>query len=548
MIKKTHIRLYMRGVILLAAAVYLSSCAKKRYFEEAAIITKKIPIEERVSQMVISAVPGAEPNSEAEELIKEFKPGGIILFGYNISSKENTSAYIKNLQEISSASSGIPLFVSIDQEGGRVIRITEGVTQFPGAMAVGIADDPDLAEKAAEILALELRAMGVNMNFAPVMDVNNNPANPVINTRSFGSDPEAVSKIGSAWIRGQQRGGCVAVAKHFPGHGDTDKDSHVTLPVIRHDMARLRKTELVPFAAAIRAGVDGVMSAHISYPEILKNDTPATHSTFFMTELLRDEMKFNGLVITDDLEMAGASTKSDIGEAAVRAIEAGADMVLFTSYRKSLPKVLAAISKALESGRLTEERINASVNRIIEMKIRYGLIVPEGSEPRADEKKSAVKMRAQAADVNRTLSRKAVFLENGAGISFTENTERLIVTANKIIIESLKNKNGTLVFDSVEAALAYSTKNPSSAARALVLHHANPSDAELKPVGDRYKRAGVKFAVLYTGNPFLVYPHLKTIPVIFTFSPTDESIRQGGLCAAGEFEPRRSINYGLGRK
>jgi beta-glucosidase-like glycosyl hydrolase len=524
----------------------IPSCGVKRFDKETDLIISRMDTDHKIAQMLISAVNGSTMNKKAETMIKEFRPGGVILFGYNLAGKNETKLFIQQMQQLSMEKGGLPMFISVDQEGGRVIRVTEGVTGFPGAMASGVAADERLIRDSAAILGLQLRDMGFNMNFAPVLDVNNNPANPVINTRSAGSEPAVVSMFGTAYIRGLQSGGCITVGKHFPGHGDTDKDSHHTLPVIKHGIDRLRKVELVPFDRAIRTGMDCVMSAHISYPEILRNGTPATHSSYFMKELLRDELGFKGLAVTDCLEMSAVSAGTDIGESAVRSIEAGIDLILFTSYEKSVPAVMKAVRSALDTGRLTEKRIDESVRRIIEIKLRYGIMgysegtVTAGVTPASIDRK----ILERADEVNAEISRKALYLENESAEYFNGFTRRLIISADASFRKRETEISGVEFFADAESAFRKAEGESSGGKILTVYHSAVPEPGLYQKFSKRARMGGYSFAVLYSGNPYLLSGKTD-VPVLYTFSSTAESLKQGALCAAGKFEPSVKINCAL---
>ncbi len=266
--------------------------------------------------------------------------------------------------------SALPLLVAADFEFGPGMRIN-GATTFPRAMAFGAAGDESLAREAGRITGLEARAMGVHVNFAPVADVNNNPRNPVINTRSFGEDPRRVGALAAAFVRGLHEGGALATLKHFPGHGDTDVDSHLGLPIIRHPRERLEAIELVPFRAAIADGADAVMTAHIQLPAFdAAPDSPATLSRPIVTGLLRGELKHEGLVFTDSMTMDAVAKMLSPAEAAVRAVKAGNDIVLHTPDEAA---AFAAIKAAVESGEIDRAQVDASVTRILRAKARLGL-------------------------------------------------------------------------------------------------------------------------------------------------------------------------------
>ena len=328
----------------------------------------EMTIEEKVGQLIMVGFDGTQANEAIETHIRERFVGGVVLFSRNIQSPKQTAELTNQLQRLAeSTAHGVPLFIGIDQEGGWVIRLKEGATVLPGNMALGATGSTELAERAGEITAAELAAVGVNLNFAPVMDVNNNPQNPVIDRRSFGGSPELVSRLGVAYLRGLQRNGVLGTAKHFPGHGDTTVDSHFDLPTVNHNRERIRALELHPFRAAIDADVAAIMTAHIVYPAF-DPDRPATLSPTILTNLLREELGFDGLLITDAMEMKAIDDRYRSGEAAVMAIEAGADivMVLWTLTKQN--EVFDTLLSAVKSGRISQARLDQSVERILKSK------------------------------------------------------------------------------------------------------------------------------------------------------------------------------------
>ncbi len=272
---------------------------------------------------------------------------------------------------------GIRPVVAVDQEGGTVARLRRGVTSVPGAMALAATGDPASAEQAAAIIGAELRAVGFHHDYAPDADVNSNPANPVIGVRSFGSDPEQVARYVTAAVRGLRGAGLAATVKHFPGHGDTATDSHLELPSVSRGRADWAAVDLVPFVAAIEAGVDAVMSAHVSVPAADPSGDPATASAPIMTGVLRDELGFGGVVVTDALDMAGARKSYGDGEIAVRALLAGADQLLMPA---DLDVAVAAVRAAVESGRVPMRRLDEAVARILTLKDRLGLLTGAGPQ------------------------------------------------------------------------------------------------------------------------------------------------------------------------
>ena len=328
-----------------------------------------LPLRAKVAQLVMPWIPGTyaaadDPGfAKARAWVDSLQVGGIIV---SIGSPVDIAAKLNVLQQ----GSRIPLLVASDLEGGTAMRFNGG-TAFPTNMGVAATGRELDAYEMGRITALEGRAVGIHLDFAPVADVNNNAANPIINTRSFGEDPAAVAELVSAEVRGLQEHGMLATAKHFPGHGDTGTDSHITLPVIDAPWARLDSVELVPFRAAIKSGVAAVMSGHIALPGIDSGQVrPATLTPSLLTGVLRDSLGFGGLVVTDALDMGGIVKAYGNGEAAVLALLAGADILLQPADPRA---AIDAVVAAVEQGRVSQERLDQSVRRVLELKKRLGL-------------------------------------------------------------------------------------------------------------------------------------------------------------------------------
>ena len=335
-------------------------------------------LHQKIGQMLLFGWSGDTPeasrtvNTHAAALVDEFAVGGIILMGRNVGPPAQTRATIAELQARATGNGLPPLFVAVDQEGGRVQRLgPPHYPTHPAARVIGDTGDPEQARRSARQIGEGLRDVGFNWDFAPVLDVNNNPKNPVIGDRAYGSDPALVAAMGAAAVRGfQEDAGILACGKHFPGHGDTDTDSHHALPRIGHDKARLEAVELVPFRAALAAGLAAVMTSHILFPA-LDAHLPATLSPAILTGLLRGELGFDGLIITDDLEMKGVADGWGAAEAAVLAVVAGADVLLCCHTWKTQRLIQEALVQAVEAGRLSEARVDESVARIAEAKGRW---------------------------------------------------------------------------------------------------------------------------------------------------------------------------------
>lgn len=565
---------FVKGLIVLSILVLIfpyTSCPVRKMHREASDIVKNMTLEQKLGQLLMLGVPSGTMTWEVRRIISEFKPGGIILFAYNLADKKVTSKFIEDMQKESIRNGGFPLFISMDQEGGRVMRIMDGATQFPGAMAMGIADDEELVKTSAKILGMQLRLIGVNMNLAPVLDVNNNPRNPVINTRAFGSSPLVVSRMGVAYFTGLQGALCIAVGKHFPGHGDTSDDSHLTLPVIPYNLARLMDIELVPFKDAISAGIDGIMSAHIAYPEIQKDNSPATISHFFLTELLRDKMGFEGITLTDDMEMHAIAKNYNIGEAAVKAVKAGADIILISSYGRGVRQIRESLKRAVEKGDITMDRIDASVKRIMELKLRYKIMdvvngqVVYRSQVFAQEE---LDLLAHAESVNRKLSRLAMyghgFTKELSGMLANPRQELFVITDNDFLrlgIKALSGKRAHFIGIGDISTIPVPPEEPEKEkkngkngkddkkeiARPLVLFHFHDSSAPIiRQVAQICQERKLPLCLLSTGNPFPLGEIKDLPPTLFTFSGTKVSLEQLAECVSGSFAPRTEINFDIG--
>lgn len=325
-------------------------------------------LQEKLGQMLICGFEGKEPTEDIISLIRDYKLGGIIYFRRNIGAHDEVAALSAKLKAIAAEVSDIPLTIAIDQEGGMVARIDGDVALMPGNMTIGATRSATYAYETARVSGAELHDMGITMNFAPCLDVNNNAANPVIGVRSFGEQPELVAALGRAAIEGYQASGVAPCAKHFPGHGDTTADSHYEMPVVAHDVMRLNEVELTPFRAAIEANVDLIMTAHVLFPAYEPSGVPATLSSRVLTGLLREELGYDGVIVTDCLEMNAISQGVGVAKGAVMAVQAGADIVLVSHRYERQKAAFDALHAAVLAGEISEAQIDASVQRILRMK------------------------------------------------------------------------------------------------------------------------------------------------------------------------------------
>lgn len=334
-------------------------------------ILNQMTLDEKIGQLVFAGITGTSLTKENIALIHDHKVGGIIFFAANI---QNTDQALELVNGIKSENEGniLPLFLGIDQEGGRVNRLPKEVTKLPASGEIGKKNDTQLANDVGSILGQQVNAFGFNVNFAPVLDVNSNPNNPVIGDRSFSNDPAVVGDLGIETMKGMQDQKVVPVIKHFPGHGDTAVDSHLELPSVTKSLEELNTLELVPFRAAVESGADMVMIAHILLPQ-LDDENPSTFSKAIITDLLRKDIGFNGVVITDDMTMQAITNHFDIGAAAVKSINSGSDIIMVAHDYQTIVASITALKDAVKKGELTEERIDESLFRIIALKLKYEL-------------------------------------------------------------------------------------------------------------------------------------------------------------------------------
>lgn len=327
----------------------------------------KMSLEEKIGQMIISGFNGKIPNEEINILVNDLNIGGIILFSRNI---ENLNQLKKLTKDINNLNKKIPLFISIDEEGGRVSRLPNYTTKFESAKDIGDKGDTNYAYKNGMNLGKTLKEHNINMDFAPVIDIYSNPKNTVIGDRAFGTNEKIVSSMGIATMNGLKKEGVIPVVKHFPGHGDTDIDSHYDLPIVGKSLKELENLELIPFKKAISKGCDVIMVSHILVEKI-DSKNPATLSKNIINKLLREKMNFKGVVITDDMHMKAISNNLSIEEASVKSINAGSDIILIGSDINTTKSVIEEIKLAVKNNKITEDRIDESVYRILTLKEKY---------------------------------------------------------------------------------------------------------------------------------------------------------------------------------
>ena len=406
-------RLFLAGMLLLniTTPYYSAQAESEESMNSVDEIIANMTLEEKVVQTLMpdfrnwevdgEEVGVTELNDDIRQIFADYQFGGVILFAENVVETEQTARLVYQMQASQVESDHLPLLIGIDQEGGIVNRLGSG-TQLPGNMALGATNDPEYSKLAGDIIGSELEALGINVNFAPSVDINNNPKNPVIGLRSFSSDPEIVSEHGLSYIEGIKEHNVAVAAKHFPGHGDTDVDSHFGLPVVDKSFDELMNNELLPFKAVMDADTDMIMTAHIQFPQlesemkVSEEDgsdilLPATLSPAILTNLVRDEMAYEGIVITDALNMEAIANNFGEVETSILSKKAGADILLMPVIIRSnddlalLDEVIQGLVDAVESEEIPMDNIDNSVRRILTLKDELGLFEDDFLSQSEDE-------------------------------------------------------------------------------------------------------------------------------------------------------------------
>jgi len=520
-----------------------------------------ITLEEKIGQLFIVHVYGktpTDPNYETinlnsnrggknfKEVIEKYHVGGVIYFNWTDNvltplDAAQTNALSNGIQKIAmDQRMPIPLFVSTDQEGGIVQRLVSPGTVFPGNMALGATRSTDYAAKTAAILGTELKSIGVNMNFAPVADVNVNPANPVIGVRSFSEDPGLVSDMTVAQVGAYQNENMIATAKHFPGHGDTATDSHYGLPIITHDLETLHKIDLKPFKAAIDSGIDAIMTAHIVVPALDDSGLPATLSKPILTGLLREELGFKGLIITDSLGMSGANVVPP-ERVAVEAFKAGADILL------NPPNVEVAyygMLEAAKSGEISKKRIDESVYRILEAKLKRGLF----ENPYTDESAiSNIGTADHLAAADEIANKSITLVKNENSVLPIKHSDKIFVTGPstgkpEMLSNLIKAKGFDSYFYSTGASptavqINSAVLQAQQADKVIVTTYTANTNTAQQDLVNALLKTGKPVIVAAIRNPYdlMAFPHVNAY--LATYGDRDVSVKALERVLTGEFNP-----------
>ncbi|MEU8268514.1 glycoside hydrolase family 3 N-terminal domain-containing protein [Sphaerisporangium sp. NPDC049002] len=506
-------------------------------------------VEDKVGQLFMpvlygSRADGAHGDNQArfglatpEAVIRKYHPGGVILFPWagNVADVGQIVKLTRGLQRASE----IPLIIGADQENGLVSRLSPLVTDVPGSMAIGATRDPADARTAARVTGEELRALGINVDFAPVADVNVDPANPVIGSRSYGSDPARVAAMVGAAVDGFHDAGVGSAAKHFPGHGDTRVDSHSGLPVIRHSRSQWEKLDAPPFRAAARHGVDIVMSAHVVMPKLDPSGDPATLSKPILTGLLREKLGYDGVVTTDALDMKGVRERYGDAEVAVRAILAGVDLLLMPP---DFPKAYGAVLAAVKSGRISRARLDRSVTRLLALKASRGIL--EG--PMADAGKAAGILRSdEHRKAAQGIADRSVTPVKGAGGLPVKGDVLVTGPAGRRLAGMLDGASAAGTGDTPTAAQIASARAAAAGADTVVVttKDAGPAQARLLSA---MAATGKRVVVVSMGAPYELARLRGYDTALAVYSDGEASLRAAAKALTGHLKPRGVLPVGLG--
>ncbi len=536
-------------------------------------------LEEQIGQLLVVGFWGTTATPEIVDLIQNYHAGSIILFSRNVQDAQQVLELTHSLQMIAKAAGQrSPLLIAIDQENGMVQRLGQGTTLFPGNMALGAIGSEQIAYDVAQATGRELKALGINMNLAPVVDVNNNPTNPVIGVRSFGEDPHQVARLGAAAVKGYRAGGVIATLKHFPGHGDTAVDSHLALPTIPYTLERLEEIELIPFRSGIEAGADSVMIAHISFPDMLDKSAfyarqdvlPATVSPAVVQGLLREKLGFEGVIISDCLEMKAIADTIGTERGAVMALQAGIDLALVSHTYMRQRGSVEAIQSAVQTGELSPEVVRQAAERVLRLKDRFlswdGL--PAAPIPEWVGGTSHQQLRDRAYELSTTLVRN----EDALLPLHLDPTERLLVISpqkepftqvedrqypEEFLVKSIRQRHGHVNAIFISPTCWINPHSTTYDEREEILRTAEASDViimvTLNAHLDRQQaelmrcfiQSGRPIIGIAVGNPYdlLAFPQLRSYLV--TYEYTEPALAAAVRVLFGAIQPHGHLPVSL---
>lgn len=495
---------------------------------------KEMTLKEKLGQLIIAGFHGYEYNDHLKTLIEEYKVGNIILFTRNIKDLGQLITLNKTIfKEVEKNTGNIP-FITIDQEGGMVTRIQDGATFCPGNMTLTATNNSDYAYRIGKIMGDELTHLGINMNLAPSLDVNNNPDNPVIGVRSYSDNPKVVSEYGNKYIKGLQEKGVIATAKHFPGHGDTNVDSHLGLPMITHTLKELEKVELVPFKSAIENGIDAIMSAHIVFSEIDKSGLPGTLSKVILNDLLRDKLNFKGLIVSDCMQMQAIDKQYTTERGTLMGIKAGLDMACISHDLEKQVGALKLLEKAVLKGELSEDLIDEKVERILSYKEKTKNKVVEDFVSITNEEILSYfqllnnqEVASEIVDRSLTLFKGKSFVQNGTTLVIAASPFAQTIAEDKLdsrnIVDMIREYVKTVDAEKLDlktedySDLLEKAKNYDQVV--VCSYNANTYPAQVKLIKD-INKLGKELYVISTRNPYdyLALDEIDNIACVFEYT------------------------------
>ncbi|MFF2483965.1 glycoside hydrolase family 3 protein [Paenibacillus sp. NPDC058071] len=505
-------------------------------------------LKEKVGQLFVFGFHGYEPSKDIKHLIETYGIGGTIYFTRNVQSAKQVHQLSSSLMDIAKRAGKESPLIAIDQEGGMVARLVDGVTLMPGNMALGATGSAEGARETARVCGEELRLLGINMNYAPCLDVNNNPDNPVINVRSYSDRSDVVGELGTAAVLGYQSAGVAATVKHFPGHGDTAVDSHHALPVLAHGRERLDMIELRPFRAAIEAGTAAIMTAHVCLPELEPSGKPSTLSHAVLTGLLREELGYDGVVVTDCLEMDAIDRFYGPEQGSIEALRAGADMVLVSHTITKQTAAIEAVVAAVESGDLPLSRIEEALERVLRLK--RGLRAGEALVP-WEQAEQQLATDANKAVALKWSERSATLVKNEGDLLPLKREASTLVLWPDIkpvsVADEILSGDGTLG-GCLQARMGNVTERSMSEADPLadldsfeqivvVTYDATKHETERRVAKRAIELAGDRTVAVSVRNPLdlRVYPDVRAYIAVYECRPL--ALQSAAKVLTGELEP-----------
>ncbi len=542
--RRLRMLLAMGCVAMLSTNAASLADASALAYARADAVLARMTLEQKVGQLFLVTFKGPSLSPSLQRMIAEYHIGGVVLFKIsgNVVSARQIAQLVNEAQSLAARSgAGVPLFVAVDEEGGRVSRLPEPAPRFPSAMALGATRSEESARAAARATAEMLRALGINTNFAPVLDVNDNPENPIIGTRAFSDDPQLVGRLGVATMQAYREAGILAVVKHFPGHGGTAADSHLTVPQVKRTAEATQRIDLFPFARAIEAGADAIMTAHVVHVA-LDATQPATFSPRILRALLRDQLSFRGLVVSDSLLMRGAvNEKRSLSEALVQALMAGADVLAIGAdpgYEQlAQPDAYRAVRDAALADPAVMRRVNEAARRILWVKARYGLLDWRPVDPSAAE---AALRDPQKHALAQRLAREAVTLIRDPHAVFDQLTQRALLvvmldTPAETLWQAIRTCRPDAQRSSIQALESHLRERPDALVVGVLAASRPSSEALVRAAALPAERS----LIVSPAQPFLARKLPERLAFLTAFDETPYALNALAEALCGKLQPRR---------